>query len=403
MKHLSVLFVDDQKTLLNAVERIVRKQAKDWDVHFSDSAASAIEILKTHTINVVVSDMRMPEMDGVELLDHVKDEYPNIIRFILSGYSKTDRTLDAVRVAHQYFIKPFSTKELIDALELTHTLYKRIRNPGLQGIIASIDRLPTPRKIYYEISTELNNPHTTIEKISTIIASDTAITGKVLQVVNSAFFGRSQRVDSIDESVGILGLEAVRSLVLVAGIASDHAEILNGLISIDLYSRHCMEVALLCRWISKELGYSPQQRDTLFTVGLLHDIGKLILIKKYSEFYLENGWKEDPYKTKLHITQIEKLADDHAAIGAALIALWGIPTPIVNTIAYYAEPAANENDEDYFSCILHVADGISNYLHNCNDASFMESNCIDLESLHKAGFDFPFDQWFEEIKLNGVN
>ena len=403
MKPLSVLFVDDQKTLLNAVERIVRKQAKEWEVFFSDSAATAIEILHSHNISVVVSDMRMPGMDGVELLDHVKDKYPNIIRFILSGYSKTNRTLDAVRVAHQYFIKPFSTKELISALELTHTLYKRIRNPGLQSIIASIDRLPTPRRIYYQISTELNNPHTTIEKVSNIIASDTAITGKILQVVNSAFFGRSQRVDSIDESVGILGLEAVRSLVLVAGIASDHAEILNGLISVDLYSKHCMEVALICKWIARELGYSPQQRDTLFTVGLLHDIGKLILIKKYSEFYLEHGWKESPYETKLHINQIEKLADEHAAIGAALIALWGIPTQIVNTIAFYSDPAENEFDEDHFSCILHVADGISNYLHIGNETPFIESDAINLESLQKAGFDYPIEQWFEEIKEYGVN
>lgn len=401
MKQLSVLFVDDQKILLNAVERVVRRQAKNWNVQFADSAERAIKLLEESNINVVVSDMRMPKMDGVQLLEYVKDKHPNVIRFILSGYSQTDRTLDAVKVAHQYFIKPFSTQDLIDALELTHSLYKRIRNPGIQGLIASIDRLPTPRKVFYEISHELNNPDTSIEKIGSIISSDPAISGKMLQVVNSAFFGRSSRVENINESVSLLGLEAIRSLVLIAGIASDHKEMLNGLISIDLYSTHCMEVGLICKWIGKKLNYNTQEQDILFTVGLLHDIGKLILIKKYTELYTENGWKEDPYTTKLHINQIEKLANDHAGIGAALIALWGLPARVVNTIAFYNNMQEYKNDDLYFSPILHVADGLSNYLKSREPKSFSTTHFIDMKSLDETEADFPIDAWAEEIKLNG--
>ena len=285
VKQLKVLFVDDQTVLLNAVERVVRRQAKNWDVRLANSGIEAIELLKIFPFDVVVSDMRMPEMDGIDLLDYVRQNHPNIIRIILSGYSRDDRTIKAVRVAHQYFIKPYSTQSLIDALELTHTLYKRIRNPGLQGLIASIDRLPTPRKVFYEIHEAVNNPDTTVDDIAAIMVKDTAVTGKILQVVNSAFFGQSSQIESIEHAVKVLGVESIRSLILIAGIASDHKEMLNGVISIDLYSRHCIEVANICKSIAVRLKLELAERETLFTIGLPHDVGKLVLLKKYAEIY----------------------------------------------------------------------------------------------------------------------
>ncbi len=152
-------------------------------------------------------------MDGIELLDYVKINHPNIIRFILSGFSKNEQTTKSIRVAHQFFLKPFPIQSLIEALELTHTLYKRISDPELQTIVSSIDRLPTPKKIFYEINEAINDGDTTIEEIASIIASDVAVSGKILQVVNSAFFGQSHQIDHIEHAIKILGFETVKSLI----------------------------------------------------------------------------------------------------------------------------------------------------------------------------------------------
>jgi len=398
-KTLKVLFVDDQEILLKAVERVVKRQTKNWQVQLAVSGNEAIEHLKGGHFDVVVTDMRMPGMDGVELLEHVKEHYPNIIRIILSGYSKNERTITAVRVAHQYFIKPFSTHELIEALELTHSLYKRIRNPGLQGIIASIDRLPTPKRVYYEIQEAIQNPHTTVEQIAAIISKDTGITGKLLQVVNSAFFGQSRRIECIENAVTVLGVEAIRSLVLIAGIASDHKEMLNGIISINLYSQHCFEVGTLAKNIAHKLHKSQKDQNTLFTIGLLHDVGKLVILKKYAETYTENGWREDPFTTKVHITQIEKLADDHSGIGAALVALWGLPARIVNTIAYYEHPESVEIEDHQYTLILHLADGISNYLHSKNPLPlFQTTGYLNTDLIQKS---LTHDQLDDVLQIVG--
>jgi HD-like signal output (HDOD) protein len=398
-RSLRVLFVDDQTTLLNAVRRVVQKQASSWHVFSAMSGEEAVQLLKQNPVDVVVTDMRMPGMDGVTLLTHVKEQYPNVIRFILSGYSNNDRTLEAIKVAHQFFLKPFSTREMIDALELTHSLYKRIRNPGLQSLIASVDRLPTPRRVFYQISHRLNDDYASMEEIGEIIASDPGIAGKVLQVANSAFFGQKQPVDNIHQAVTVLGVDTLRSLVLVAGIASDHKEVLNGLISVNLYSRHSLEVALISKWIAEHMGMGRDQQEALFTIGMLHDVGKLVMIKKYTEVYQANGWIEDPYQTQLHLRQIENLYCDHACIGAALIALWGLPVKVVNTLAYYIDPMESPLEDRTFECILHLADGISNYLHEGKNQGILQSGHI-LPSVPKwmGPVSQSLDEWIETIR-----
>jgi HD-like signal output (HDOD) protein len=392
------LFVDDQRILLNAVERVIRREAKNWEAIFSNSASSALETLEELPIDVIVTDIRMPGMDGVELLSIIKEKHPNVIRFILSGYSSNDRTMEAVRVAHQFFLKPFSTREIIEGLDLTHSLYKRIRNPGLQGIISSIDRLPTPRRIFYEISQLLNDPDVSLESISDTISRDTGISGKILQIVNSAFFGQSHRITDIQEAVNILGIETIRSLILIVGIASDNKEILGGIISIDLYSNHCLEVARIAKWIASKLRYCLDDQNTLFTIGLLHDTGRLIMLKKYAEVYTQNQWKEDPFSAKLHISQIEKLADDHAGIGAALIALWGLPSTIVNTIAFYPEPNNVELDPKGFCRIIYIADAISNWTHTKPNSTLGGGKSIGIETLLQEVHVYPIESWIEELQ-----
>jgi len=398
---LAVLFVDDQTTLLNATERVVKRQTKNWKVKLATSGNEALELLEETPFDVIVSDMRMPGMDGVELLDTVRDRYPNIIRIILSGYSQNERTIESVRVAHQFFIKPFSTQDLIDALVLTHSLYKRIRNPGLQSLIASIDRLPTPRQVYFDIQNAINDPNTTVEEIAQIVIRDTAITGKILQVVNSAFFGQSQRIESIEQAIKVLGLESIRSLIMIAGIASDHKEMLSGVISLDLYSQHCVEVAYIARELARFLERPSDERDALFTMGLLHDVGKLVLLKKYVEVYQDNHWKENPYTAITHINQIEKLTDQHSLIGAALVALWGIPAKIVNAIAFHENPSEAGNDALHYVSILHLAEKVSCYLHSGEKRKITECGILDPEKVSNVIEPHRIEEFMEQQKASG--
>jgi len=396
---LRVLFVDDQQTLLNAIERVVRRQADNWSIKTAHSGPEAIKLMELQPFDVIVSDMRMPQMDGVELLEYVRSQHPNMIRMILSGYSKTERTIDAVRVAHQYFIKPYSTQNLIDALELTHTLYKKIRNPAVQGLIASIDRLPTPRPIFYEIQEAIADQNTSLDQIADIILKDSAITGKILQVVNSAFFGQSLRVDYVGDAIRVLGIEAIKSLVMIAGIASDHKEILSGIISIEVFSEHCFQVGMFCRWLAKNLNMTESDQNSLFTIGLLHDVGRLVLLKKYFELYTDKGWMEDPYTTKVHVSQIEKLAEEHACIGASLIALWGLPVKIVNAIAYYNSLEELQKESGPFAHILHLADAYSNFLHSPQQKRFLESDFANAQEI-KAFFDEDtVEEMLDQMKI----
>jgi putative nucleotidyltransferase with HDIG domain len=172
---------------------------------------------------------------------------------------------------------------------------------------------------------------------------------------------------------------------------------LNGLINVDLFSDHSIEVARNCRWMANQLGYSLSDQNTLFTIGLLHDIGRLLIIKKYAELYTENGLTEDPYTTRLHIAQFEKLAEDHAGIGAALIALWGLPPRIANTIAFYQGPDEAENDELHFCRILHIADAISNTKRTNRSVPCSGPAGEKIQNLIQIGHMFPIKAWIDAM------
>ena len=141
-QQISVLFVDDQPLLLKTIARAIRKKAPDWRCRMAESGAEALNLLKEEAAEIVVSDMMMPGMDGVSLLQNIREAYPNTLRFILSGQSNKDNILDSVGLAHQFFNKPIELSEMIEALSLGRSLYKRIQSPELQNIVSSVKSLP---------------------------------------------------------------------------------------------------------------------------------------------------------------------------------------------------------------------------------------------------------------------
>ena len=90
----ALLFVDDEPGILSALRRLVRKL--DVKVFIAEGGAAGLEVLENNHIDLVVSDMRMPEMDGAQFLARVKELYPNTVRYLLTGYSDISATINAL-------------------------------------------------------------------------------------------------------------------------------------------------------------------------------------------------------------------------------------------------------------------------------------------------------------------
>ena len=101
-----ILFVDDDVDVLESLRDALRKDRQRWDFAFATGGAAALEELARRPCNVVVSDMRMPGMDGAELLTRVKDQHPTVARLVLSGHAEQEAMERAMRVAQEFLSKP---------------------------------------------------------------------------------------------------------------------------------------------------------------------------------------------------------------------------------------------------------------------------------------------------------
>ena len=124
---MRVLFVDDEPDILEGLQNVLRGRRRDWQMEFALSGPAAIAILGEQPFDVIVSDMRMPGMDGAELLQHVKQHYPGMARIVLSGHAERAAIMRAVPVAHQFLCKPCETDALVWVVERTHSWMNRFR------------------------------------------------------------------------------------------------------------------------------------------------------------------------------------------------------------------------------------------------------------------------------------
>lgn len=207
------LFVDDEPLVLSGLRRMLRGLRHDWEMRFASSGAEALDMLAAEDFAVVVSDMRMPEMDGATLLNEVADRHPGIGRLVLSGHADLDAILRAVRPAHQFLAKPCDPKLLERALQRILEVGRDDRQKGICKRLGAHRRLPSPARAIEELRAALSATPADLEAVGRIVRSDIAMSIQVLRLVNAAFFGPPTRTLDPNRAVSILGADILMKLV----------------------------------------------------------------------------------------------------------------------------------------------------------------------------------------------
>ncbi len=112
----NLLFVDDEPQILSGLKRSLRSQRKTWNMSFALGGLEAMKLVEEKYFDAVISDMRMPQMDGATLLRKIKETSPSTRRIVLSGYSKHEKEIQDNGYSHRYLKKPCSTTELMNTL-----------------------------------------------------------------------------------------------------------------------------------------------------------------------------------------------------------------------------------------------------------------------------------------------
>ena len=216
-----ILFVDDEPNILDGLRRMLRSMRKEFDLYFAESGKEALELMNQNEFDVVVSDMRMPGMDGAELMTEIQKRYPHSIRIMLTGQADEESTLRTIGVVHQFLAKPCDPEKLKNILLRASALHRLMIDGKLKDIVSSIDTLPSLPSVYVKLQKKIREPEASLDDIGEIISQDIAMTAKILQLVNSAFFGLYQKVESPARAVKLLGLDTIKALVLVSQIFSE--------------------------------------------------------------------------------------------------------------------------------------------------------------------------------------
>lgn len=318
-----ILFVDDEPMLLSGLERSLRGMRKEWEVVFALGGKQALEALARAPFDVVVTDMRMPEIDGAQLLEQIKNKYPNTIRFVLSGQSDRETILRSIGPTHQYLSKPCDLEELKQKVAQAFALRELLENPTLKEIVSRMDTVPSLPSLYVRLTDALSQSDITVAKIAHIIKQDMGMTSKVLQLVNSAFFALPCHISSPHQAVSLLGIDNIRALVLSVHVFSEFEGTPNSRLA-ALWPRS-LAAAAFARAISRAERSPQRLEDDAFAAGLLHDIGRLVLASTCREQYTHV--LENLRQGQITLAQAESqtFGCTHAEVGAYLLGLWGLP------------------------------------------------------------------------------
>jgi len=368
----SILFVDDEPNIIQGLKRMLRCMRGNWDMFFASGGKEALDILSDNHIDIVVTDMRMPEMDGAKLLEIIMSRFPNTVRIVLSGHSDKEMILRSTKFAHQFLIKPCDADTLKYTLERACLLQELIRDENLLKYINGIINLPSLPDKFAMLLGEIQSPDSSLKKIGDIIAQDVTMTARVLQMVNSAFFGLPKKVTSPQQAVTLLGTNTLKTLVLYVKIFSTTELPVGAVFSLEALWQHSIMVGNIAKRITySELG-DQKLADEAFIIGVLHDIGKLLLgqIPNYHQ-----GIKHLLNKKRSNFVdaEYELMGTSHSEVGAYLLGLWGFSDSVVKSVAYHHIPIKSMSAEFTPLTAVHVANALELQEEDCLDLPYIES------------------------------
>lgn len=373
-----IMFVDDEPRVLDGLRNLLRAHRKKWDMQFVVGGEAAMQALQEGPIDVIVSDMRMPKVDGARLLAVARELHPQAVRIILSGYTELEAAMRAVPVAHQFLTKPCDAAMLENVIERTSTLHALVSNEAVRKVAGQLQSLPAVPSLYTELVAMLSQPEATAPKVARLLEKDMAMCAKLLQLVNSAYFGLARKITNVDEAVVYLGFQTIKSLTLSVKVFAGHASTVPK-ISLEGLQHRAMLAGTLAK---RMLGGSPYQHEA-FIAGMLHDIGTLLFVTQLPKELTLILAACEGGKGRLQ-AEAEVAGVTHADLGGYLLGIWGLPFPIVEAALHHHRP--QEVPQTGFDTLaaVYLADALSHEVTQDSVPQAAEDE-VDLPYLQRLG------------------
>jgi putative nucleotidyltransferase with HDIG domain len=351
-----ILFVDDEPHAFDGLQQTLDSQSDGWELAYAPDGETALMLLDATPFDVIVSDAYMPNMDAADLLKSVRDRFPSVIRIVLASQNELEAALRAVPVAHQFLLKPCDPDMLRVAVDRATSLSDVLNNKLLANLVGSVQDLPVLPRIYLDLRHALTDPDVPLKSIVRIVEQDVGISAKILQLVNSAFFGLPREITSLQTAVSYMGMQLLQNLVLSAEVfhVFEITKPVKGF-SFEEVHVHSQLVAK----IAGRIPAPPAIHGAAIIAALLHDVGKLVLATRSPDHFARalRGARED--RVPVYAAEEALIGISHAEVGAYLLSLWGLPSPVVEAVAHHHRPERLPGDSLDAVGIVHIANSLA--------------------------------------------
>jgi len=340
---MRVAFVDDEMRVLEAIERVLFELDVDWKISYFSSGELALAELARAPYDVLVSDLRLPGIDGVTLLTRVAELYPRVVRIVLSGRCDERAALKLMRVAHQVLAKPCATETLLQVITRTEALAQLLPDRKLQTLAAQISTLPSAPRFHQQLSLLSQNADVggSAATIASLIGQDPGMTAKLLQITSSAFFSTPTSLVDVEAASMRLGFRTLqdltRRLVPAAPARPSASPIAADVEAIQARS-------LCIARLAASMARLPEDASAAYLAGLLCDVGQLALVAAAPERLYVTQSEAAQRGIPDHVAERATWGATHAEVGGYLLALWGLPFQIVEAVANHHTPERNADD-----------------------------------------------------------
>ncbi|MFO0922780.1 MAG: response regulator [Pirellulales bacterium] len=396
MNRTEVLFVDDDTNVLNGLRRMLYSQRDRWHMHYAVGGGEAIQLMQNNAFDVVISDMRMPVHDGVAVLKAAKEYSPAALRCVLSGQSDREQAYRVLETAHQFISKPCDVKALESVILKAQALKAKLPPNDVKVMVTSLSNLPVIEKNYSRFMEEIQKDRPSIDVLAESVASDIALTTKVLQLVASSFFGQPSKIACPKTATKLLGVELLTELAIHRKVFRPFRGEQLGTFSIEDLTEHSLDVARCAKAIALYETGDMQIAEAAYLAGMLHDVGKLVLADQAAEAYSSAVELSMAMNTTLWESETHVFGTSHAEIGSYLLALWGLPSSVIDAVSCYRQPS--ECNYDHFDAVTAVH--VANLLRRRSYAVRLPEQDLLYASEHlvKTGLASHIPQWCETIR-----
>jgi putative nucleotidyltransferase with HDIG domain len=380
---IRILFVEDDPVVMANLRRVLSTMKREWEMRFCTNGEEAVTTLMERTFDVIVTDLSMPGMNGMELLALTQYQHPRMIRVLVSDVDNSDHVVNGAGVAHRILRKPFDPAELSAAIDRCIELEQRLNDPDLQRMISEVGVLPSPSRTVVELNDLLGQEDATVDSIAAVVGSDMNMTAKLLQVVNSAYFSLSHHITDVREAVSYLGLDTVRNLTVAMELMRSF-EVGPALVQSTIDELH--ERSLTVAHLARELMPDRASANDAFVAALLHDVGLLVVASQLPEKFIE--LRVQTMRGNLPMTEVEMsvIGAHHADIGAHLLDLWGLPYEIVEAVARHHDAADLPSSGLDVVHAVHIAEAIVNgHTDDGDDTEWEPGGELDADYLDQLG------------------